>query len=309
MRKVYGIMLLLLYIMSACSTEQTNSFGKESGADLEQKNALITHYELLALKEALDSSLQKNIFEKEGFPHGYELSINEELKETVLTIRPVTEKDYPSFEKRLTENVKDTLYKEGYSEYAVKIIPLWNKTNLTTRQFDEEKIVNLIVNEMKSLHQIDVLPGIHFAETDGRIVSLDLVFKANGAEITDMNLLNQYSKEFIRLAEEKGLNAREISIHFGYAVRDDWKNRVTPALKKGLQQMEELHISSVTLINESSPVIINTSVHSTENKVKELGKRIEETVQEFHHYLPVKDSYRGLYDIHVLSADNEKINL
>lgn len=313
MKRLFGMVLCILFFITACGTEETGTSEQKNGIDTEDNNPLmmnnlISYYESIELKDSLDSSLQQNVFKKDGFPNGYELSINQAAKEAVLIIRPVTEKNYPSLENTLEKNMHDALGVREYSEYRVKVIPLWNGTNQTSRQFQEEVMTNDVVNDMKVLHQIDVITGIQFSETDGRIVSIDLTFMANGTEITDPNQINQYNMEFFRLAEEKGLKLRDISIFYDRAGRDEWKTKVIPAVNKGLKGMEELQVASVTILHESAPIMINTSLNSTDENAKVIGKRIETLVHEFLQYEPIKQFYSGTISIQVLSADQQKIN-
>ena len=313
LKRLFGMVLCILFFITACGTEETSTTEQKNGGGTEDRNPLmmnnlISSYNTIELKESLDASLQQNIFKKDGFPNGYELSVNPSAKEAVLIIRPVSEKNYPSLESTLEKNMNDALGAEESPEYRVKVIPLWNGTNQTSRQFHEEVMINDIVYDMKQFHQIDVMTGIQFSETDGRIVSIDLTFMANGAEIADPNQINQYSKEFFRLAEEKGLKTRDISIFYVHDGKEEWKTKVIPAVNKGLKEMEDLQVTSVTILHESAPIMVNTSLNSTDEKAKDIGKRIETLVHEFLQYQPIKQYYSGSIGIQVLSADQQKIN-
>ena len=115
------------------------------------------------------------------------------------------------------------------------MIPLWNATNQTSRQFHEEVMTNDIVNEMKQLHQIDVITGIQFSETDGRIVSIDLTFMTNGVEIANLiksiNIVRNFSA-----SGGKGIKIRDIFIFYVHDGKEEWKTKVIPAVNKGLRR-------------------------------------------------------------------------
>ena len=64
---------------------QKNGGGTEDSNPLMMNN-LISSYNTIELKESLDSSLQQNIFKKDGFPNGYELSINHQQKKPYLLL-------------------------------------------------------------------------------------------------------------------------------------------------------------------------------------------------------------------------------
>ncbi|MBB6446694.1 hypothetical protein [Bacillus benzoevorans] len=309
MRKLTALIgLCLFFFVTACSSQQTNSKPFEQMAKASGENHLISYYETLELKEKIESSVIKKVFKKYGEPDGYEFNINRTAKEAVLVIRPISEKKYSTMAIELEKALYEALQGSEYSEYTVKVIPLWNKTNNTSRLIEEDNITKAVFQEMNSSQQMIVQPGIQFAATDGRIAVLDLTFTVNGAQITDPYQINQYAKEFYRLSAEKGFRADKADVYFLNNGNVDWRTKFIPAVVKGLKETEELPVTSVTIVSEKDPIIINTSFSSTDTSSRETVKRIEKLVNEFLQYEKIKKSFTGPISISVLGTDGTILN-
>lgn len=309
MKKIIAFIGLgLFFFLPACSSQQTSINPSEQKAAPSMENQLISYYETLELKEKIESTVIKKVFKKQGHPDGYELNMNMDANEIVLVIRPLSEKTYSSLADKIEKTMYEVLQESQYSEYSVKVIPLWNKTNNTSRLIEEDQITAAVFQELNSSQQIVVQPGIQYAATDGRIVVMDLTFTANGEPITDPYQINQYAKEFYRLSAEKGFKANETAVYFLNNGNLNWRTKFIPAVDKGLQEIEELHVTSVTIVSEKDPIIINTSLSSTDTYAKETGERIEKLVNEFLQYEKIKKSFAEPFTISVLSADGSVLN-
>lgn len=301
-----GVCLLLL--IAGCGLQKTGNDSFEQKAEASMDNPMITNYEMIEMKEKIDDSIVKNVFKKHGYPDGYELYINKAVKEAVLIIRLVSEKKYSIIENEMEKAMRNALDKGEFSEYTVKIIPLWNQTNYTSRFIEDDKLAKEIFQELSSNKQIVVQPGIQFASTDGRMKVLDLTFTANGAPITDPYLINQYANEFYRLSREKGFKADDTAVYFFHNGNKDWRLKFIPALEKGLKELKDLHVTSVTIISEKDPIIINISQNSTDPNAIKTSEHIEKLVNEFLQYEKIKKSFPKPFTLSILSSDGQIIN-
>ncbi|MGG0848329.1 M56 family metallopeptidase [Peribacillus simplex] len=271
-------------------------------------NQLISYYETIKLENAIESSINKNVFKKKGHPDGYDLTLSREKKEVILVIRPYSKKNFNYLKVDLQSNIEEVLKTKKYRDYKVKVLAYWNDTNQTERQKREEKIIQEVANEMKQIHKIDVSPGTSYSATDGRIVDMDLSFHSNGKEITNPKEINNLHKEFIDLAKEKGFNENNIPTYFIEDWYRNWGKNITPAIDQGLKEIKDLKVTSTTIFHYNEPIIINTSINSSDTKANEIGERIESLVNEFLEYNEINKSYPGPYEVHVLSENNKKIN-
>lgn len=191
----------MLFGVVACTSDKTS--GDVSGVTSKSNsNNLISYYETINLESAIESSFNKKVLKKKGYPDGYDLTLSRTKKEVVLVIRPYSKKNFNYLKDDLQDNIEEVLKSKNYGDYRVKVRAYCNDTNQTERQKREEKIIQEVANEMKLIHKIDVRPGGMFSATDGRFVSLDLSFYRNDKEITNPNEINDYHKEFINLAQE-----------------------------------------------------------------------------------------------------------
>lgn len=309
MKKILAFIGLgLFFFLPACSSQQTSINFSEQKAAASMENQLISSYETLELKGKIESTVIKKVFKKHGHPDGYEINMNMDAKDVVLVLRPISEKTYSSLADELEKTMYEVLQESQYSEYSVKVIPLWNKTNNTSRLIEEDHITTAVFQELNNSQQIVVQPGIQYAATDGRIAVIDLSFTANGEPITDPYQINQYAKEFYRLSDANGFKANETAVYFLNNGNLNWRTKFIPAIDKGLKKMEELHVTSVTIVSEKDPIIINTSLSNTDASAKETGERIEKLVNEFLQYEKIKKSFVGPFTISVLSADGSMLN-
>lgn len=299
--------LCMLFFLTACGTERTSN-RTEQATKIYSKNQLIFYYESIKLKEALESSINKQVFKKHGQPNGYELTLSQERKEAILIIRPASEKKFSSLKTSLEQKMEDVLQKENVADYSVKVMPLWNDTNRTSRQIQEEDMIRPLVQEMKQKHQTDAVLEPSYSAADGRITGFTVSFQVNGAVLTDPYQLNYYTKEFTQLVREKGFNMDDLTIYFMEEGNEDWKKKIISAIDKGLKEIDELQVTSVTMVDASDPIIINTSVNSTDSAAKKTGQRIEELVQDFLQYEEIKSVFPASFTIEVQSADQIKLN-
>ncbi|MGE7921354.1 hypothetical protein ACQKM9_20800 [Viridibacillus sp. NPDC093762] len=305
------ILFVTLFFVVAC-TSNNNIKEMESSVNnvtsKEIKNNLISYYETINLKNAIESSFNKKVFKKKGYPDGYDLTLSRAKKEVVLVIRPYSKKNFNYLKDDLQSNIEEVLQSKKYTDYKVKVLADWNKTNQTEKQEHEQKVIDEIANIMKQTYKINVLIGTRYSATDGRIVQLDLMFYKKNKEIIDPNEVNNFHKEFLKLAQEKGFNVTDIPIRFKTNLKRDWEMKVMPSIDQGLKEINDLKVTSTTIIDDQNPIIINTSIDSIDKKAKEIGKRIEELTNEFFQYTQINKSLSGPYEIHVLSKDNKKIN-
>ncbi|MFE5430651.1 DUF4030 domain-containing protein [Peribacillus simplex] len=314
MKKISMLFILfgMLFFVVACTSNKTNNEMESSYNNVTSKgspNNLISYYETIKLENAIESSFNKNVFKKKGHPNGYDLTISRANKEVVLVIRPYSKKNFNYLKDDLQSNIEEVLQTKKYGDYKVKVIAYWDDTNETERQEQEDNIIQEVVKEMKQVHKIDVLlGGVMFSATDGRIVQLDLMFDKNGKEITNPNEINNLYKEFYQLTQEKGFDVKDIPVLFKQNLKQDWKMKIMPSIDRGLKEIKDLKVTSTTIIDDHSPIIINTSINSTDTNAKEIGERIEKLVNDFFQYEQINKSFPGTYEIHVLSEDNKKIN-
>lgn len=314
LKKISMLFILfgMFFFVVACTSNKTNNEMESSDDNVTPKgspNNLISYYETIKLENAIESSINKNVFKKKGHPDGYDLTLSREKKEVILVIRPYSKKNFNYLKADLQSNIEEVLKTKKYSDYKVKVLAYWNDTNQTERQKREEEIIEEVANEMKKIDNIEVLlSGISYSATDGRTILLDLMFYRNDKEVIEPNEVNNFHKEFLKLAKEKGFNVKDIPIRFKSNLKRDWEMKVMPSIDQGLKEIKDLKVTSTTIIDDQNPIIINTSIDSTDKKAKEIGKRIEELTNEFFQYKQIKKSFPGPYEIHVLSKDNKKIN-
>ncbi|MFB5285375.1 hypothetical protein [Peribacillus sp. Hz7] len=297
------ILLGLLFFVVACTSNKTNKEIESSDS-----NNLISYYETIKLEDAIESSFNKKVLKKKGYPDGYDLTLSREKKEVVLVIRPYSKKNFNYLKDDLQSNIEEVLQSKKYTDYKVKVLADWSDTNQTERQKREQKIINEIANQMKQVHKVDVLTGAMSSATDGRIVQLDLMFYRNDKEITDPNKINNFHKEFLKLAQEKGFNTGNIPIRFKQNLKRDWELKIMPSIDQGLKEIKDLKVTSTTIVDNHNPIIVNTSIDSTDTKSKEIGKHIEKLINEFFQYKQINKSFSEPYEILVLSENNKKIN-
>ncbi|MDM5294761.1 hypothetical protein QUF81_16545 [Peribacillus simplex] len=313
MKKVSMLFILfgMLFFVVACTSNKTNKEMESSDNNVTSKdspNNLISYYETIKLENAIESSFNKNVFKKKGHPDGYDLTLSRAKKEVVLVIRPYSKKNFNYLKDDLQSNIEEVLKSKKHRDYTVKVLAYWNDTNQTERQKREEKIIQEVANEMKKIDKIDVLTGTSYSATDGRIVQLDLMFYRNDKKVIEPNEVNNFHKEFLKLAQEKGFNVKDIPIRFKSNLKRDWEMKVMPSIDQGLKEIKDLKVTSTTIIDGQNPITINTSIDNTDKKAKEIGKRIDELTNEFFQYKQLKKSFPGPYEIHVLSKDDKKIN-
>ncbi|MGE7771183.1 hypothetical protein ACQKMK_11670 [Viridibacillus arvi] len=305
------ILFVTLFFVVACASNNNIKEMESSVNNVtskENKNNLISYYETINLINAIESSFNKKVFKKKGYPDGYDLTLSRAMKEVVLVIRPYSKKNFNYLKDDLQSNIEEVLQSKKYTDYKVKVLAYWNKTNQTEKQEYEQKIIDEIANIMEQTYKINVLIGTRYSATDGRIVQLDLMFYKKNKEIIDPNEVNNFHKEFLKLAQEKGFNVKDIPIRFKTNLKRDWEMKVMPSIDQGLKEINDLKVTSTTIIDDQNPIIINTSIDSIDNSAKEIGKRIEELTKEFFQYKQMNKSLSGPYEIHVLSKDNKKIN-
>ncbi len=301
-------LLSILFFVAVCTSNKTMEISDNHALAKESSNNIISYYETIKLENAIESSINKKVFKKKGYPNGYDLTISRAKKEVNLVIRPYSKKNFNYLKDDLQSNIEEVLKTKKYTDYKVNVLAYWSKTNPTKRQDNEIKINNEIVEKMKKTHNIDVVMlGTRYSATDGRIVQLDLVVK-NGKEIINPNEVNNFHKEFLKLAKEKGINVTDIPIRFNSNLKRDWEMKVMPSINQGLKEIKDLKVTSTTIIDDQNPIIINTAINSTDNNAKEVGKRIEKHINEFLKYKEINKSFPGSYEIQVLSKDNKKIN-
>lgn len=305
------VLFSMLFLVVGCTSNKTNKKMEKSDNDTITKgssNNLISYYDTIKLENSIESSFNKKVLKKKGYPDGYDLTLSRAKKEVILMIRPYSKKNFNYLKDDLQSNIEEVLQAKKYTDYKVKVLADWSKTNQTERQENEQKILNEIVQIMKETHKINVSMGTQYSATDGRIVQLDLMLYRNNKEIIDPNEVNYFHKEFLKLAKENGFNVTDIPIRFKSNLKRDWEMKVMPSINQGLKEIKDLKVKSTTIIDDKNPIIINTEISSTDKNAKENGKRIEELINEFFHYKQINKSFPGPYEIQVLSKDNKKIN-
>lgn len=305
------VLFSMLFFVVACTSNKTNKEMEISDNDATTEgrtNNLISYYETIKLENSIESSFTKKVLKKKGYPDGYDLTLSRAKKEVILVIRPYSKKNFNYLKDDLQSNIEEVLQSKKYTDYKVKVLADWSKTNQTEQQENEQKIINEIVNKMKKTHKINVSMGTQYSATDGRIVKLDLMFYRNNKEIIDPNEVNNFHKEFFKLAKEKGFNVTDIPIRFKSNLKRDWEMKVMPSINQGLKEIKDLKVTSTTIIDDKNPIIINTAINSTDKNAKEIGKHIKELINEFFQYKQINKSFPGPYEIQVLSKDNKKIN-
>ncbi|MFF2878111.1 hypothetical protein ACFVR2_17480 [Gottfriedia sp. NPDC057991] len=277
-----------------------------------QVNNLVSYYETLKLKRDVESSFNQKVLQKKGYPNGYDLVLNRSKKEIALTIRPYSKKNFNYLKGDLQHDMEKVLKVKKYNDYHAKVLAYWRHGNPLKRQEQEEKILQDVANEMKKRHQIEVLPGTECSATDGRMISVTAVFMQNNKEISNPVDINNYHKEFVNLAQEKGLNISNLPMYFTYdlnrKITRHWMEKVVPSINEGLKEIKRLHVTSTTIIDERHPIIINTTINSSDSKSKENGKLIDKLVNEFFQNPDINKEFPGPYEIIVQSKDNMKIN-
>lgn len=300
---------LLIIILAVVSLAGCNKLEATSQKTAKvSSNNLISYYESIKLEDAIESSFNNKVFKKKGYPDGYDLTLSRAKKEVVLVIRPYSKKNFNYLKNDLQNNIEEVLKAKNYRDYKVKVLAYWNETNQTERQIQEEKIIQEVADEIKQVHKIDVLSGVGFSATDGRIIDIDLSFNQSDKEITNINEINTYYKEFIDLTEKKGLNVGDIPTYFHQDAKRNWRMKIIPSINQGLKEIKDLKVTSITILNYNDPIIINTSISSSNTKAKEIGERTEKLVNEFFQYDQINKSFPGPYEIYVQSKDNKKIN-
>lgn len=264
LKKISMLFILfgMLFFVVACTSNKTNNEMESSDNNVTSKgspNNLISYYETIKLENAIESSFNKKVFKKKGYPDGYDLTLSRAKKEVVLVIRPYSKKNFNYLKNDLQNNIEEVLKAKNYRDYKVKVLAYWNETNQTERQIQEEKIIQEVADEIKQVHKIDVLSGVGFSATDGRIIDIDLSFNLSDKEITNINEINTYYKEFIDLTEKKGLNVGDIPTYFHQDAKRNWRMKIIPSINQGLKEIKDLKVTSITILNYNDPIIINTS--------------------------------------------------
>ncbi|MFD0824565.1 hypothetical protein ACT8ZR_02725 [Neobacillus sp. M.A.Huq-85] len=305
------VLFSMLFFVVACTSNKTNNEMEIHENDATTKgssNNLISYYDTIKLENSIESSFNKKVLKKKGHPDGYNLTLSRAKKEVILVIRPYSKKNFNYLKDDLQSNIEEVLQSKKYTDYKVKVLADWSKTNQTERQENEQKILNEIVQIMRKTHKINVSMGTQYSATNGRIVQLDLMLYRNNKELINPNEVNNFHKEFLKLAKEKGFNVTNIPIRFKSNLKRDWEMKVMPSIDQGLIEIKDLKVTSTTIIDDKNPIIINTAINSTDKNAKEIGKRIEELINEFFQYKQINKSFPGPYEIQVLSKDNKKIN-
>lgn len=298
--------LVLICLVGFCVT----GFSKVTPAKDQHSNPLITYYEMInenmKLEKAIQSSL-KEVFKKNGYPDGRELTISRDQKEIRFVYRPYAKSDL-NYIDELKRHIKQVLKSNNYKGYDVKVLAYANDTNVTERLKREEKMIAEAAKQMGEIYGIDVSPGMSFSSTDGHVQTLQLFFYQNHKKITDPHKINRYHKEFIARVQKKGFDIQDIPTYFTDGVRREWEMKIIPALSQGLKEIDGLKVASTTIMGPDDPIFINTSIKSTDPKAKETGERIEKLVKGFLQYDKVSQSFPGTQKIYVQSEDGRTIN-
>ncbi|MGG0655480.1 hypothetical protein [Rummeliibacillus pycnus] len=312
MKKIsmFFVLFSMLFFVVACTSNKTNKemvISDNYALAKESSNNLISNYETIQLENAIESSIRKKVFKKKGYPDGYDLTISRAKKEVNLVIRPYSKKNFNYLKDDLKSTIEEVLKANNYTDYKANVLADWSKTNQTERQENEEKIVYDIVKIMGNKYKIEVITQIGFSATDGHIVQLLFMIRNNKEIIYPIDV-NNFHKEFLKLAKEKGVNVSDIPILFKSNIKRDWEMKVMPSINQGLKEIKDLKVISTTIIDDQSPIFINTAINSTDKNAKKIGKRIEKLINEFFQYNDINKSFPGPHEIQVLSKDNKKIN-
>ncbi|MEE6449370.1 hypothetical protein RAH41_02230 [Gottfriedia acidiceleris] len=123
-------------------------------------------------KSDVESSFNKNVLKKKGYPDGYHLVLSREKKEVALTIRPYSKKNYNYLKGDLQKNMEMTLKKKHASDYHAKVLAYWKPSNLTEEQNKAELILDQVSKEMEGLYSVGVSTGYSVSATvDGSLIT------------------------------------------------------------------------------------------------------------------------------------------
>ncbi|MDX8367939.1 hypothetical protein [Cytobacillus sp. IB215665] len=235
-----------------------------------------------------------------------------------VTDYPFTKLEFKAFQRDVQKRVEDLLKSRNYYDYRVNVLVDWVDHNEWLKRLDEEKerqkeqeykIFSEIESQMEQEHNIEVIAGTH----------PQLTFYRDGEIITNPKEVNTYHTEFIDLAIEKGtsINFKEVTTslvnvygeELGFKNKysnKDWDN-VVDAIDIGLKQIEELRVTSTTILTFDDPIIVNTDINSLDPNAKEVEKKIKQLINEFFQYEPISEEFSGPFDVIVQNKEVKPI--
>ncbi|MDX8367942.1 M56 family metallopeptidase [Cytobacillus sp. IB215665] len=252
-------------------------------------NHLIDTYETFSIEEEIISVAQ-------GVQYDLKFSrVNKEVTITyypILSEDPYTEEEFNTFKRDVQQSVEELLKSRNYNEYKVNVLADWVDSNGWNERWDKKfMLFEEIESQMEQDHNIEVTASISPS-------MLILKFYRDGELITNPEEVNYYHTEFIDLSIERGtsINFKEVT-YFGMDELSEYWYKVVLAIDLGLKEIEELKVSSTTILTIDDPIIVNTDINSSDPKANEMEKKIKQLIQEFFEYKPISEKASGPVDV------------
>lgn len=99
------LIMLAAASLAGCNKLEATSQKTEKGSS----NNLISYYETIKLEKDIESSFNKEVFKKKGYPDGYDFTLSRAKKEVVLVIRPYSKKNFNYLKNDLQNNMEEEL--------------------------------------------------------------------------------------------------------------------------------------------------------------------------------------------------------
>ncbi|MDX8367936.1 M56 family metallopeptidase [Cytobacillus sp. IB215665] len=273
-------------------------------------NNLIDTYEDLNIEMEIQSIAEAKYLDY------YDLEFSTDNKEVTIkyypnvTNYPFTEQDFKPFQSDVQQRVEELLKSRNYDDYEVNVLVDWVEYEEWAKKQDEaqepqkEGENNLFSIDAQIEQEHDIEVNVY---DNGN--TLDLEFLRDGERIANPEEINNYHREFIDLAKEKGtiINFNETStrpfiIYFGELGNTDNRS-VIEAIDLGLKEIEELKVTSTTLVSINDPIFVNTDIDSSDPNAKEVEKKIKQLINEFLEYKPISEKISGPMDVIVQTKE------
>ncbi|MGM7683325.1 M56 family metallopeptidase [Cytobacillus sp. Hm23] len=94
---------------------------------------------------------------------------------------------------------------------------------------------------------------------------------------------------------------------YEYSRGENWED-IKYTIDMGLKEIEELKVTSTTILSYYDPIIVNTEINISDPIAKEVDKKIKQLINEFFEYEPISDKFSGPTDVIVRSKEDKLIN-
>lgn len=271
-------------------------------------NSIIAAYQAIEMENEIESAIAKDVFKKKSYPDGYDLNVSPPQKEAQLVMRPYSQKFFDKMKNDLQKSMETVLEKNHHGDFKAIVAAYWNDSNQSELHKEQNQKLDEVMKKFQNENEVEVMSGRSYAATDGHIKRVQLIFYKGKDELKDILKVNEYHKEFSQIASEKEFDLTRVPLIFTQRSDRDWEMKVIPAIDQGLTNASQLPIHSVTLLTEEDPIIVNTTLRSSDDEAGDKAKKIENLMVEFFEIDQIKEEFPGPHEIQVLSKSGQRIN-